>query len=234
MTALLSLADVHTYTGQFHILQGVSMEVPPQGVTVLLGRNGAGKTTTLRTIMGLCAPSGGRIFFAGESVGGLPPYLAARRGLGYVPEDRGVFTTLTVEENLRLAERDKGALRQKQDYLFSLFPDLQQALKRRAGALSGGQQQMLAIARVLVNPCRLLLVDEPSKGLAPIVVERVAAALNGIKGETPILLVEQNFVLARAVGDRYVLIDDGITVGQGDMAALVADEELKRKYLGVA
>ncbi len=243
---LLELEAVQTYIGQFHILQGVSLAVPEGGITVLLGRNGAGKTTTLRTIMGLVPARVGEVRLRGQDITRLPPHAVAWRGLGYVPEDRGVFGQLTVEENLRVAVRGgdlprtalrrgkNSAAQQRLERVFSLFPDLRQAWRRRAGLLSGGQQQMLAIARAMVNENALLLIDEPSKGLAPIVVEHLGEDLRRIALQTTILLVEQNFALAAAIGDRYCIIDDGRTVKSGAMPELVADAELKRKYLGVA
>lgn len=231
---MLELEGVHAFIGQFHILQGVSLRVPPGSVTVLLGRNGAGKTTTLRTIMVLVPCRAGSITLEGRRIDRLAPYEVARLGIGYVPEDRGVFTGLTVEENLRLAARGpRRAWRDRQDRLLGLFPDLAKAWRRRAGTLSGGQQQMLAIARALVNPNRLLLIDEPSKGLAPQVVRGLTEALAHVKEGTTILLVEQNLAMARALGDRYVILDDGRTVHHGLMADLAADQSLQRNYLGV-
>ncbi len=231
---MLELEGVHTFISQFHILQGVSLQVPPGRVTVLLGRNGAGKSTTLRTIMALAPCRAGSITFEGKRIDRLTPYEVARLGIGYVPEDRGVFTGLTVEENLLLAARGpRRTWRERQDRLLGLFPDLARAWRRRAGTLSGGQQQMLAIARALVNPNRLLLIDEPSKGLAPVVVRVVTEALARLKEEATILLVEQNLAMAQALGDRYVILDDGRTVHHGLMADLVADRSLQRSYLGV-
>lgn len=229
---ILQVADLHTYIGEFHILQGISLVVPEGGATVVLGRNGAGKTTVLRTIMGLLRPHSGEILFAGQSIAGLPAHVIARRGLGYVPEDHGIFGGLTVEENLRLAMRGQ----RKEERLagmLALFPELQAAWRKRAGSLSGGQKQMLAIGRVLLTESRLLLIDEPSKGLAPLIVEKVAQALNEIKKETTIVLVEQNFNLARAVGDFCSVIDDGRTVWSGGMSELAANGEILHRYLGI-
>lgn len=230
---LLRLTGIHTYIGQFHILQGIDMAVEQGGVTVLLGRNGAGKTTTLRTIIGLLAPSQGRVALGGEEIGGKPAYEVARHGIGYVPEDRGVFVDLTVEENLLLAERKRGQVAARKEMLLGLFPDLGRFWHQKGGRLSGGQQQMLAIGRALVPENRILLIDEPSKGLAPIIVEHLAQALNQMKATTTIVLVEQNFWLAAATGDRYYILDDGRTVHSGPMAALVKDEALQATYLGV-
>lgn len=264
--ALLELAGAETYIGQYHILQGVSLEVEAGGVTVLLGRNGAGKTTTLRTIIGLSPARHGTVRFQGRDITHLAPHLIPRLGIGYVPEDRGIFTQLTVEENLRLAVRGgdlprgaaglvgtgalgaagharagrgsagtrKGEIATRLDRIVQLFPDLKEAWKRAGGSLSGGQQQMLAISRGLINDNALLLIDEPSKGLAPVVVEHLAEALLQISSHTTVLLVEQNFGLAAAIGDRYTIIDDGRSVHAGRMDHLVGDAELKRKYLGVA
>ena len=234
MTPLLELDDVHVYIGQHHILQGVSLRVRPDAVTVLLGRNGAGKTTTLRTVMSLLHPHRGAVRFDGQSTRGLPPYAVARRGIGYVPEGQGIFATLTVDENLRVARIvDDAVSRERLRRVLALFPDLERFRHARAGTLSGGQKQMLSIARALVNPNRLLLIDEPSKGLAPIIVEHLTEALRVMKQEVTVLLVEQNLALAEAVGDDYVLLDDGRTVQAGAMAALAGDPELKRRYLGV-
>jgi branched-chain amino acid transport system ATP-binding protein len=231
---LLEIQDVHTFIGQHQILQGVSLRVRPDAVTVVLGRNGAGKTTTLRTVMGLLHPRQGEVRFEGRPIHGLPPHAVARLGIGYVPEGQGIFATLTVDENLRVAQRmaDEGTARRLR-WVFELFPDLARFRDARAGTLSGGQKQMLAIARALLNPNRLLLVDEPSKGLAPIVVEHLIAALRELKGEVTVVLVEQNLAMAEALGDDFYLLDDGRTVHRGTMAALAADPDLKRRYLGV-
>jgi branched-chain amino acid transport system ATP-binding protein len=230
---LLRLDGVHTHIGQFHILQGIDMAIERGGVTVLLGRNGAGKTTTLKTIIGLLPPSQGSLTLEGKPIGGKPAYVVALQGLGYVPEDRGVFVDLTVEENLLLAERKRGQLDQRKEFILDLFPDLGRFWGQKGGRLSGGQQQMLAIARSLIPENKLLLIDEPSKGLAPIIVEHLAAALNQMKSRTTILLVEQNFWLAAATGDRYYILDDGRPAHSGTMADLVKDQELQATYLGV-
>jgi branched-chain amino acid transport system ATP-binding protein len=230
-TPLLRLSDVQTYIGESHILQGIGFEVKPGRVTVLLGRNGAGKTTTLRSIMGLTPIAAGSITFDGDEIGRETTHKIVRRGIGYVPEDRDVFTGLTVTQNLTLARRP-GATQERLDLVFRLFPDMQQRGAQRAGTLSGGQQQMLAISRALVNDNRLLLIDEPSKGLAPVVVQQVTEALRAIKGTTTILLVEQNLAMAQALGDDAVIIDDGQVVWTGQMADVAADEELQARYLG--
>jgi branched-chain amino acid transport system ATP-binding protein len=233
-SSLLEVEDLHTYIGQHHILQGVSLRIRPDAVTVLLGRNGAGKTTTMRTIMGVLHPSRGAVRFDGRPIHHLPPYEIARLGIGYVPEGQGIFGTLSVEENLRvatLAEDGESGRRLKR--VLDLFPDLDRFRHARAATLSGGQKQMLSIARAFVNPNRLLLIDEPSKGLAPIIVLHLIDALRAMKRQATVLLVEQNFAMASALGDDFYLIDDGRTVRHGSMASLAADHELKRKYLGI-
>jgi branched-chain amino acid transport system ATP-binding protein len=231
---VLELDDVHAYIGQHHILQGITLRVRRDAVTVLLGRNGAGKTTTMRTIVGLLHPSRGTIRYLREPIDRLPPYVVARRGLGYVPEGQGIFATLTVDENLRVASLGTPAdLRQRLPRIFALFPDLERFREARAGTLSGGQKQMLSIARALVNPNRLLLIDEPSKGLAPIIVEHLTDALRDMKRAVTVLLVEQNFAMARALGDEFYIVDGGRTVHHGMMADLAGDEPLKQRYLGI-
>jgi len=231
MEPLLRVTDLHAFIGESHILQGVSLMVAPRRVTVLLGRNGAGKTTTLRAILGLAPAARGAIALDGAEITREATHRIVRRGVGYVPEDRDVFAGLTVAENLRLAQRP-GAPRERLAAAYRLFPDLQRRANQRAGSLSGGQQQMVAIARALVNENRLLVVDEPSKGLAPVVVQQVTAALAAIKETTTVLLVEQNLAMARALGDDAVIIDDGRTVYAGPMAEVAADEALQQRYLG--
>ena len=230
---ILEVEDLHTFIGEFHILQGVSLRVAKGGATVVLGRNGAGKTTTLRTIMGFYRPVRGRVVFEGRVVSGLPAHEVARRGIGYVPEDHGIFGGLTVEENLRLAMRGRGK-NGRLEKVLGLFPDLEVAWRKKAGSLSGGQKQMLAIGRALLAESRLLLIDEPSKGLAPVVVENVARALQEIKKETTIVLVEQNFQMARSVGDYFYVLDDGRTAWGGGSGDLATSGELLKKYLGIA
>jgi branched-chain amino acid transport system ATP-binding protein len=234
MSDVLEVEDVHTDIGQHHILQGVSLRVRADAVTVLLGRNGAGKTTTMRTVMGVLPPRRGAVRFEGRAIHGRPPHAIARLGIGYVPEGQGIFATLTVEENLRVAMRAENAeSRERMRRVLGLFPDLARFRGARAGTLSGGQKQMLAIGRALVNPIRLLLIDEPSKGLAPIVVEHLVTALEAMKRDTTVVLVEQNFAMASRLGDDCYVMDDGRTVYAGTMAALAADRVLKQKYLGV-
>ncbi|HSW09359.1 MAG TPA: ABC transporter ATP-binding protein [Bacillota bacterium] len=235
MPPVLEVKDLSAFIGPFHVLQGVSLEVHAGETAVVLGRNGAGKTTTLRTIMGLIPVAGGRIALEGASLAGLPSHRIARLGVGYVPEDRGIFDLLTVEENLQLGmmRRDRAAIGRR-DHVLDLFPDLRIAYRRLASTLSGGQRQMLAIARAFLNDSRVVLIDEPSKGLAPIVVDRVRDAILEIKEHRTIVLVEQNFALASAVGDRYFILNQGMTVDHGPMAGLLKDRELLAKHLGMA
>ena len=237
---LLRLEGVHTHIGAYHILHGVDLDVPEGGLTMLLGRNGAGKTTTLRTIMGLWRASRGCIVFGGAPIEALATPDIARRGIAYVPENMGIFGDLSVRENLLLAAR--GARRiddidtARLDGLFELFPALKKFWLYPAGKLSGGQKQMRAIARAMVEPRRLLLIDEPSKGLAPAIVANLIDALRQLKasGATTILLVEQNFAVAKALGDTVAVMDDGRVVHRGSMAELAADESLQQRLLGLA
>jgi len=233
-TDLLQVETIHTFIGQFHILEGVSLSVPRGSITALLGRNGAGKTTTLKSIIGLLSPREGRVLFGGQTINGRPAYEIAALGIGYVPEHRAVFRDLTVEENLKLAERRKGDLARHADLIFDLFPDLKRFIKLPGGQLSGGQQQMLAIARALVPENQLLLIDEPSEGLAPVIIEGIVLALRRLAAHTTVLLVEQNFKMASDLADQYFILDDGQTVNAGRMADLVNDAALISKYLGVA
>lgn len=234
MNNILTLERVETFISQYHILQGITFEAKEGEVSVLLGRNGAGKTTTLRTIMGLTPASKGSIHFDGKDITKMTPYDIANSGIGYVPEDQGIFGQLTVEENMKVAIRkETDATMQKQAYILELFPDLKKFWKKQGGNLSGGQKQMLAMARAFVNDSKLLLIDEPSKGLAPIVIEKVMEAITEMKKHTSIVLVEQNFMMASKIGDTFTLIDDGRTVQSGEMQNLIEDEQLKRKYLGI-
>ena len=231
---ILEVTDIHTFIGQFHILEGVSVTVPRNSITVLLGRNGAGKTTTLKSILGLTPPRLGAVTFDGQEIQGKRAFDIAAMGIGYVPEHRAIFRDLSVEENLRIAEREKGDLERRADFIFGLFPDLKRLYKLPGNHLSGGQQQMLAIARALVADNRLLLIDEPSEGLAPILIEQVMEAIEELSTTTTILLVEQNFIMASQLGEYYYIIDDGQTVHSGEMAALVDDAELVKRYLGAS
>lgn len=234
MSTILSVEKIHTFIGQFHILEGVTVDVPTGSVTVLLGRNGAGKTTTLRSIMGLNPPSGGAIRYEDQVISGFRPFDIAQMGIGYVPDYRAIFRQLTVEENLKIAERNKGDLAAKQEFIFEVFPDLKRLYHWPGGQLSGGQQQMLAVARVLVPENHLLLIDEPSEGLAPVIIEQMMDAIRQLSGQLTVLLVEQNFHVARALADRYVIIEDGHSVHSGLMKDLVKDQALINRYLGAA
>lgn len=234
MNSILSVQDIHTNIGQLNILEGVSVEVPVGSITVLLGRNGAGKTTTLRSVMGLTPPKQGAILFDGAAINGKPAYDIAALGIGYVPEHRAIFRDLSVEENLKVAERKRGDLDARRDFIFGIFPDLQRLYSWPGGQLSGGQQQMLAVARVLVPENRLLLIDEPSEGLAPVIIEQMAAAIRQLSASTSVLLVEQNLAVAADLATYYVIIEDGKSVAQGLMADLIRDKALITRYLGAA
>ena len=229
---LLALTDVHVYRGDAHVLQGVTFSIKPNRVTALLGRNGAGKSTTLLSILGQLR-STGAVTFKGESISGIKTHKLVRRNIGYVPEDREVFSGLTVAENLKLAMRTpESAERLKR--VFELFPDLWARRQQRAGSLSGGQQQMISLARALLNPNDLLLIDEPTKGLAPSVVLDVVEALRSMAMETTILLVEQNLRVATALAEDVVVLDHGVVVEHGTMAELSADSDRVRLLLGAA
>ena len=230
MTPALAVRDLHVHLGQSHILQGISFDVPTGGVTALLGRNGVGKTTTLRALMGLVPRSRGEVSLGGSDVTRLPTHTVVRRGVGYVPEDRDVFAGLTVEENLRLAERDADP---RYELVYDLFPELRQRAAQRAGTLSGGQQQMVAIARALLNENQVLLVDEPTKGLAPLLVTEVAAALGRAAELTTVLLVEQNLPVVQRLARDVVVLDAGQVVHAGPAAELLADPDHVRRLLGV-
>ena len=239
MTAVLSLSGVHTHIGAYHILHGVDLEVPEGQVTMLLGRNGAGKTTTLRTVMGLTPAGQGGISFRGHAIQGLETPDIAQLGVAYVPETMGIFSDLTVQENMVLAARaarhagelDKARL----DWIFGLFPALKKFWLYPAGKLSGGQKQMLAVARAIVEPRALILIDEPSKGLAPSIVQNLIGALRELKSQrTTVLLVEQNFGMARALGDTVAVMDNGRVVHRGAMAELAEDEALQQRLLGLS
>lgn len=234
MTQILELHDIHTFIGQYHILQGVSFTVPAGSITALLGRNGAGKTTTLKTIMGLTPPRIGEIRFEGRRINGMRPFEIASLGIGFVPEHRAIFRDLTVEENLKIAERKKGDYVRKQEMIFSLFPDLKRLIHLRGANLSGGQQQMLAIARALVADNRLLLIDEPSEGLAPVVIEGLIGAIRHLAADSTVVLVEQNFLVASQLAEYYVIIEEGRSVQSGRMQELVNDKAAIHRYLGAA
>ena len=244
MTALvLDLKGVHTHIGAYHILHGVDLQVPAGQVTMLLGRNGAGKSTTLRTIMGLWATSKGSVHFKGRQIGGPGGQLAtpdiAQLGIAYVPEAMGIFTDLTVQENMVLAARNARRAAEldttRLEWIFGLFPALKKFWLYPAGKLSGGQKQMLAVARAIVEPRELILIDEPSKGLAPSIINNLIDAFRQLKRQdTTILLVEQNFQMAKALGDRVAVMDNGRIVHTGAMAQLAEDEELQHRLLGLS
>jgi branched-chain amino acid transport system ATP-binding protein len=227
---LLEIDDLHVYLGQSHVLQGVSFGVREGGVTALLGRNGVGKTTTVRAVLGLVNRRG-TVRLADEDLTSQPTHRIVRRGVGYVPEDRDVFASLTVEENLKLAERDAEP---RYDLVYDLFPELKQRGAQRAGTLSGGQQQMLAIGRALLNDNRLLLVDEPTKGLAPALVADVARALEHLAEMTTVLLVEQNLGVVRRLARDVVVLDQGRVVHTGDAQELLGQPELVKRLLSVS
>ena len=234
MGSLLEVQNIHTFIGQFHILEGVSLDVPQGQILALLGRNGAGKTTTLKTVLGLTPPREGKVIFDGEEIQGLRSFDIASMGIGFVPEHRAIFRDLSVLENLKIAERQKGDLARKEEFIFNLFPDLKRLIKLPGTNLSGGQQQMLAVARAMVPDNKLLLIDEPSEGLAPVIIEQMIEAIKQLSAETTVVLVEQNFVVASMLAERYVIIEEGQSVKQGLMADLVDDQETIQRYLGAA
>jgi branched-chain amino acid transport system ATP-binding protein len=227
---ILEVDDLHVYLGQSHVLQGVSFSVPEGGVTALLGRNGVGKTTTMRALMGL-VEGRGKATLAGADLTKLPTHEIVRLGVGYVPEDRDVFAGLTVEENLRLAVRNGSA---RYDLVYDLFPELRERGGQRAGTLSGGQQQMVAIARALLNDNRVLLVDEPTKGLAPLLVAEVAEVLARVSESETILLVEQNLSVVERLATDAIVLDQGRVVYSGPAKELLHDTARVRALLGVA
>lgn len=233
--ALLSLSGVHTHIGEYHILQGVDLVVPRGGLSVLLGRNGAGKTTTLRTIMGLWKASQGQIQFDGHDITKMATPDIAQLGIAYVPESMAIFSDLTVKENLLLAARSGPLDMNRVEWICSFFPALKKFWNYPAGNLSGGQKQMVAIARAIVEPRKLILVDEPTKGLAPAIIVSLMAAFNELKAsDTTILLVEQNFNFVRNLGDSVAVMDDGRVVHGGSMRALADDQDLQQQLLGLS
>jgi len=233
---MLSVRDLHAYYGRAHILHGVSLEAGAGEVVALLGRNGAGKSTALKAIMGLVPPARGEVSFAGHRIERLPPYRIARLGLGYVPEERRIFTELTVMENLEVGRQAprEGAPVWTEDKLFALFPNLAALSERPGGRMSGGEQQMLTIARTLMGNPRCVLLDEPSEGLAPIIVEQMSQSIRKLKGEgLSVLLCEQNLHFSQAVADRAYIIEKGQIRFAGSMAELAADASLREQYLSV-
>jgi branched-chain amino acid transport system ATP-binding protein len=232
---ILTAQAIHTFIGQHHILQGLSFEAKADGVTVLIGRNGAGKSSTLKTIMGLLPAAKGKIIFQGKEIQKKKPYEIARMGIGFVPEHMGIFTDLTVEENMQVAMlKEDDATARRLDRVLEMFTALKTFWLTKAGHLSGGQKQMLAIARAIVNDISLLLIDEPTKGLAPIVIDALIDVINQIKRHSVVVLVEQNFYMASQVGDVFHIVDDGMVVASGLMADLVNDQTLQSKYLGIS
>ena len=236
---LLALEGVHTHIGAYHILHGVDLQVPRGQLTLLMGRNGAGKTTTLRSTMGLWRASQGRVVFAGHDITGWSTPRIAGLGIAYVPENMGIFADLTVKENMLLAARSARHARQMDDtrlqWIFSLFPAVERFWNHPAGKLSGGQKQMLAVARAVIEPRELLIIDEPSKGLAPAIVNNMINAFAQLKAAgVTILLVEQNLHFAKRLGDTVAVMDDGRVVHSGPMAAFAGDEELQQSLLGLA
>jgi len=233
---MLSVANLHAYYGRAHILQGVSLDADAGEVVALLGRNGAGKSTALKAIMGLVPPAEGEVSFAGQRIERLPPYRIARLGLGYVPEERRIFTELTVMENLEVGRQTarQGAPAWSEEKLFALFPNLAELRDRPGGRMSGGEQQMLTIARTLMGNPSCVLLDEPSEGLAPIIVEQMAKSIRALKGEgLSVLLCEQNLRFCEAIADRAYIIEKGQIRFGGSMAELAADASLREQYLSV-
>ena len=236
---LLRLSGVHTHIGAYHILHGVDLDVPAGRTTLLLGRNGAGKTTALRTVMGLWRASAGSVRFQGRELVGNDTPAVAQQGIAYVPESMGIFADLTVGENMLLAARgarDESAIdAERLRWVFDLFPAMRKFWNHPAGLLSGGQKQMLAVSRAIVEPRKLILVDEPSKGLAPSIIQNMLSAFRELKASgVTMLLVEQNFNFARQLGDTVAVMDDGRVVHRGAMAELAQDESLQQRLLGLS
>ncbi|SEO04824.1 amino acid/amide ABC transporter ATP-binding protein 2, HAAT family [Salinihabitans flavidus] len=232
---ILTLSGVKTNIAQYHILQGVDLDVPRGQVTMLLGRNGVGKTTTLRSVIGLWRAHEGTILFDGEDITRRPTPAIARMGIGFVPEDMGIFSDLTVEENMTLAAVSGPVDSARLDWLFSVFPPLKTFWKGYAGTLSGGQKQMLCIARAMIEERKLYLIDEPTKGLAPAIISTMARALRELKAQgASILLVEQNFAVARALGDGAAVMDDGRIIWAGAMRELATDKDLQERLMGLS
>lgn len=231
---ILSLSGIRADIDQYHILHGVDLAVPRGELTVLLGRNGAGKSTTLRTIMGLTTITGGQIRFRDQDITGFPTPRIARSGIAFVPETMGVFSLLSVRENMMLAAISGPMDEQRLEWIFELFPPLKKFWDRPAGNLSGGQKQMLAIARAIIEPRDLLLVDEPTKGLAPAIINDLADAFQQLKEQqVSILLVEQNFNFSRRLGQSVAVMNDGAVVHAGTMAELAENDELQQELLGL-
>jgi branched-chain amino acid transport system ATP-binding protein len=229
---MLDVEAIHTYYGDSHVLHGVSLRVGAGEAVAVLGRNGAGKTTAIRSIVGFTPPRAGRVVFEGQAIERWPAYRIARRGLAVVPQGRRIFAPLSVRENLLLGARAEGFTLER---IYALFPRLREREEQSGGTLSGGEQQMLAIGRALLTNSRLILLDEPSEGLAPMIVREIGRILLALKAERlSLLLVEQNYHLALRVADRVYVMSKGQIVWEGTPAGLEADEEVKRRYLGVA
>jgi branched-chain amino acid transport system ATP-binding protein len=234
---LLELKDLHTYYQESHILQGISLNVDQRDIVCLLGRNGVGKTTTLKSTIGLVKPRSGEVLFKGQNVSGTPPYTIAKLGVGYVPEDRRIFPTLTLRENLLMGiksgqkgNRDGWTI----EKVYKYFPALQAKEKQKGGHLSGGEQQMLTIARTLMGNPEVLLIDEPTEGLAPLIVDTVEEVIQDIHQQgIPILLVEQNMRVALRLAERIYVISKGKIVFQGTCQELKDAQEIREKYLEV-
>jgi branched-chain amino acid transport system ATP-binding protein len=232
MSVVLQLEDIHSYYGKSHIIQGVSLELHEGEIVTLLGRNGAGKSSTLKSITGLLAPRRGKVWISGKETTGWPAYRTAQNGLAMVPEDRGIFGLLTVEENLRISQR-KGAQWSLRD-IYDIFPRLEERRKNGGGQLSGGEQQMLAIARALLSGPKVLMLDEPVEGLAPIIVEEIVSQIRKVRDAgVPILLVEQNLAVCAELADRHYIIELGKVVHHASAAEFISDHDARDRYLGV-
>lgn len=235
MTRLLEATDVNTAYGQSHVLHDVNMSIDEGESVALLGRNGAGKTTMLKSIMGFQRPFSGSISYAGEDITDEEPYQTAARGIGYIPEDRRVFAKLTVEEHITLSHNaDVRPLDEEFERIYDIFPALEELSNQQGENLSGGEQQMLAIARALAGKKQLILLDEPTEGLAPQIIRDIEQTIQQMRDDLTILLVEQNYQVARRTCSKYYIVDQGQVVSKGDMESLDENEELKQKYLGVS
>ena len=231
---MLVVENLHVSYGHIQALSGVSITVPQGSIVSIIGSNGAGKTTTLKSILGLANVRQGKVIFNDREVQGMPPFEIAALGIGFVPEHRAIFRDLSVEENLKIAERNKGDLERKKTFIFDLFPDLKKFLHLRGTELSGGQQQMLAIARALVADNSLLLIDEPSEGLAPVIIEHMIDVIHQLSEQSTVVLVEQNFLVASKLAEYFVIIEEGKSVATGLMKDLEADQAMIHRYLGAA
>ena len=236
MTALLSVHDLHAYYGRAHILHGVSFDLARGEIVALVGRNGAGKSTTMKAIMGLVPPAAGGLHFDGQAIAGREPFEIARLGLGYVPEERRIFSELTVMENLAVGERPSrpGIPAWTAEALFAIFPNLARMKQRPGGQMSGGEQQMLTIARSLMGNPTCLLLDEPSEGLAPVIIEEMAKAILKLKAQgLSVLICEQNLHFAGLVAERAIVMEKGLVRFDGPMVTLMSDATIRDRYLAV-